>query len=475
MLGIVGLGGVWYYSNHEFNAVDWELGFNREAMRKKFVTGEGIATDTNIFETNAVGHPLSGMLYYWAFRTNRLNSLESILLSAAASGFWELSVEFQEKISLNDIIVTPVAGAAMGEVFLQMGEFFERSEGTKLNRALSILFSSPKRIHDWIDDSKTKKTRDLDAFGFTQDRFHEFQIEAVYGAMTLNRQVGRVATSPGERSQTAGIRLSTEIINIPQYLHEGRLSKWLTDGNYSAFELKQMAGDRGFDEFELMFKAALLGYYRQDFKPVQNGLGLNGYSFFVGLGTAYQYIIESRLSEDRNADHDRLSICNVLGPTMDFTYMTKSGVRVRAKLDIFGDFAAIRSLAFDRASLQQGEGAPALDVRSVLAERSYYYGFGTTINSSLEVEYKKLSAGARSAYHWWDSLEGFDRAEETHPTKEKLQDSLWDASVWTQVELPWQHFRVKFAFENKERRSRLDALETSAIEKKILGSLVFNF
>ncbi len=68
---------------------------------------------------NYVGHPLSGAAYYMIARTQGLSALQSFGYSVVMSTFfWEYGFEaFAEKPSIQDLIVTPVIGSLMGEVF----------------------------------------------------------------------------------------------------------------------------------------------------------------------------------------------------------------------------------------------------------------------------------------------------------------------------------------------------------------------
>ena len=75
--------------------------------------------DKDDFFLNYVTHPYSGALYYMGARSAGANGLYSFLYSAALSTFfWEYGVEaFAERPSIQDLIITPVGGALLGECF----------------------------------------------------------------------------------------------------------------------------------------------------------------------------------------------------------------------------------------------------------------------------------------------------------------------------------------------------------------------
>lgn len=79
----------------------------------------GPVWDEDNFMFNYVLHPYGGAVYYMAARSQGLNLFWSFLYSAGVSTlFWEYGVEaFMEIPSIQDLIVTPVAGVILGEGF----------------------------------------------------------------------------------------------------------------------------------------------------------------------------------------------------------------------------------------------------------------------------------------------------------------------------------------------------------------------
>ena len=75
--------------------------------------------DKDDFFLNYVTHPYSGAIYYMGARSAGANATYSFLYSFALSTFfWEYGIEsFAERPSIQDLIVTPVAGALLGEGF----------------------------------------------------------------------------------------------------------------------------------------------------------------------------------------------------------------------------------------------------------------------------------------------------------------------------------------------------------------------
>lgn len=70
---------------------------------------------------NFVGHPLAGSEYYLIARNRRAAPWQGFLYAAAWSTFWEYITEGRyERASIQDLIITPLAGAALGEIRYQI-------------------------------------------------------------------------------------------------------------------------------------------------------------------------------------------------------------------------------------------------------------------------------------------------------------------------------------------------------------------
>ncbi len=75
--------------------------------------------DEDDFFLNYVTHPYSGAIYYMGARSAGASAVQSFWYSFALSTFfWEYGIEaFAERPSIQDLIVTPVTGALLGEYF----------------------------------------------------------------------------------------------------------------------------------------------------------------------------------------------------------------------------------------------------------------------------------------------------------------------------------------------------------------------
>lgn len=92
-------------------------------------------------------HPYNGSIFYNAGRSNGYNFWQSELFAIAGSAMWEMFME-REYPSTNDIIATPIGGAAIGEVLYRTSDVIldDRSTGEeRFGRELAVFIVDPMR------------------------------------------------------------------------------------------------------------------------------------------------------------------------------------------------------------------------------------------------------------------------------------------------------------------------------------------
>lgn len=107
----------------------------------------GFEWDDDHLSTNMFAHPYNGSLFYNAGRSNGFNFWQSELFAIGGSAMWEMFMEC-EYPSTNDIIATPVGGAAIGEVLYRASDLVldDRTTGGKrFGRELAAFIISPMR------------------------------------------------------------------------------------------------------------------------------------------------------------------------------------------------------------------------------------------------------------------------------------------------------------------------------------------
>lgn len=116
-----------------------------ESIKENF--RHGFEWDNDHLNTNMFAHPYNGSLFFNAGRSNGFNFWQSELFAIGGSAMWELFME-REYPSTNDIIATPVGGAALGEVFYRTSDLIldERTSGCeRFGREFASFLVSPMR------------------------------------------------------------------------------------------------------------------------------------------------------------------------------------------------------------------------------------------------------------------------------------------------------------------------------------------
>ena len=225
--------------------------------------------DADSISTNFGGHVAAGTFYYMFARANRVSVPEAFLWTLGTSTLWEL-IEFKEPVSINDMIVTPVSGLAIGEAFTQLSGWFDRNGSSKLSKALAVIFNPMKKFHDWMD--KAEPRRDPAYSGW-----HEFRAGAS----------GQVLWQDGHTYPGIAVEFATRLFRAPGYGEAGGTGFGFADGNVSAIGLTAtIAGGQTVD-FLFDTETALVGHYSRDLRT--DGEGLSGWDLFVGGTAGYEF------------------------------------------------------------------------------------------------------------------------------------------------------------------------------------------
>ncbi|HEY0709025.1 MAG TPA: DUF3943 domain-containing protein [Polyangia bacterium] len=421
--GILLGGTVWYWRDLEFNARDWDLRWDAQSWRRK-LTFESVRFDQNLFQTNAASHARAGVAHYEVARGNGLGVGASMGVTAATSLLWEFVIEFKEQPAINDFVVNNVAGLAIGEPFYQLGEFFQRSRPTLLNRGLAGAFSPVASMNDWVDDRR-RPHEAYDALGFTREASHRFHLSGAYEKSTYDEIT--------ERRET-GLSAGAELVTLPGYGKQGRFSRSIPAGSWTSIAGQLELDDRGIAGGALLSRVALLGHYSQNFRNTPHGL--RGLGTLVGVGTGFNYEDRGRPGAD-----DYMAVMNIAGPIFEMVGRS-NGFRLRLAAELYGDFAMVKSLAFEgRLPEMIGgiyhPGEYGGRIPGVLGARGYYYALGFTAGSRLTLEYWGWDLGGELRTDHFDSIEGYDRFREEMIDEYDLVDKRTIARAWIGLR-PWK-------------------------------------
>ena len=102
--------------------------------------------DTDHWFHNFVGHPYGGSVYYNTVRVKGATPAQSFFFAGAMSLWWEYALEgMAERPSIQDIVITPVAGALLGE-FVHRTTVHMRANGTSVFEKAFILVFNPTHM-----------------------------------------------------------------------------------------------------------------------------------------------------------------------------------------------------------------------------------------------------------------------------------------------------------------------------------------
>lgn len=92
---------------------------------------------------NYIGHPIAGSYYYNAVRSQNATTWQSFLFATAQSCIWEYVIEgTAERPSIQDLVVTPIAGALLGEP-IHLATMSMRKNGFRFFEKIFVLVFNP--------------------------------------------------------------------------------------------------------------------------------------------------------------------------------------------------------------------------------------------------------------------------------------------------------------------------------------------
>jgi hypothetical protein len=461
------LGGwtIWYWRDLDFNARDWQLHWDVPSWKRKLTGFDAVRLDQNTFDTNARDHPLAGMAAYHIARGNGLGAGTSVIVTFGSAVVWEYLIEFKELVALNDLVENPAGGFALGEPLYQLGEFFQRGSPTLFNRALAGALSPVASMNDWVD-GRVRPREAVDALGFTREVWHRFQLTSAFGATTYDRGVSRGGTDIG-----AG----ADLVMLRGYGNPGSFARRVRPGDFSLVSTELETGPAGVVGGTALTHTSVLGRYWQRLARDAGGR-LHGTGFLLGLGSGFEYWAHDRLS-----GRDFLVAMNLLGPMWELTGR-RDGVRLRWRGQVLGDFAMVKSLAFEGLMPPtSGEvyhpGDYGGDFPGPLGAHGYYHALGVTAGTRLELEYWGWDAGAQARGDHFDSIEGLDRFQEELTRDLHLIDRRLTTRLWLGVR-PWGRWaRVGAGLDWHWRQglADMDGLEREYFDRRAYLSLSLVF
>lgn len=441
MGAILAVGTAYYWIRPEINKQDWDFPDYQTRMQNFRPT-----FDTNLHVTNNVLHPGAGSLYYAFARLNGLNVPASIGYAIASGAAFEFFLEWLEKASYNDLVMTPMAGIPAGEFFVHLGDYFNSAPrgGRWTHKATSAVLGWEHHIHAAKFDPATR-VMPPDSLGFSSYYWHRFHTLIGYS---------RTANDVKESAGQYDLALDAEIVSIPGFLRPGRFSLTFSDGDFTEGRARFSVSDRHRLSTDLFFSADLYGRYKQDIALVDGKP--------IGRGSMLALNLAARFTERRFTDrNDGYAMAHLFGPS--FKLFGVYGDLV-ARLDGASnpDFAPMYSLAFQEWKAQFGEEG----AKSALRQQGFYYAYGWSGRLRGLITWRSLELGTRAFLGYYGSIQGADRFPDKVTRDERQTDLVGELESWIGVTAPKVPFHVRAYVEHFGRRSTMSPVTVTRWDRR---------
>lgn len=436
-LGALALGTAYYWLSADTNSRDWDFPRWTERFRE-----ENVRFDNNVHSTNNLLHPFAGATYYGLARVNSLGVGESMVYAQVSSAIWEWGLEWREKVSINDVIMTANGGVPLGEFLVQLAAYLNSApdETTWAQDIAKTTLGLPVWLHDKLDGRRPDPSPPADRLGFSSAYYHRFTTDLEHAWLD----------DAGEREQVLrGVSLDATLSSLPGFGKAEALDTVFANGNFTEGRLDLGFDGSGLSEAELRVGAVLAGYYVQHVNPGVTGL-------LVGLGTALEF-----LDRDTLGTRDQFGILHFLGPALGLlwkrpTYELTLGARV------YADFGAIRSMAWPAV-----RAAAPDDVFKSTLEEAYQYHLGVSSRLSAELRAGAARITLEHGYGRYHSIDGLDRFQEDITRNVEGVETLEERCVSLALEPRDSIARFRIGVEHLSHASELGGVRAERLERRL--------
>jgi hypothetical protein len=424
----LGIGTFWYWADTDRNVADWDF----PAWKQRF-TLEAWTFDNNHFPINKFGHAFNGGMFYAFPRANELSMPIAASYGFVTSFAWEFLIEFREKVSINDFIVTSGAGLTIGEFAAKFWRYFAGvpAEANTAQLAAATTFGIPVWVHRAADGKPQHVDGPYDRWGFSSAIGHYLEVG----------YQGRLHDYGDDTRYTHGAFLGGRLSSIPGEGRPGSFSMFFHDADITSLHLAASVGEKA-RELSLTTDTHLLGLYHQEIDDKQDG-----HATVLGLSLGYLYRFQ-----DFEGYNDRLGILHMPGPGSDF-FFRQGSTRLSTHARISGDFAGIHSAAFPEwAAANVG---PDDKTKSILTKHGYYYGWGISTRFGAELVAPPFDIKAQAMLGTYDSQEGLDRAQSDVTLDVDAKDRVLELGTSLGFTVPTTSLRGAIGWSASKRKSRV--------------------
>ncbi|HEY6722635.1 MAG TPA: DUF3943 domain-containing protein, partial [Polyangiaceae bacterium] len=341
MMAGLGVGAVAYWLMQNRNVADWDNPTPEERFN-----GRAWRFDNNSLAVNFIAHPFAGGIAHSMARANHHGVLTSFAYSTLTSFLWEFVLEFKEKVSVNDLIVTSPTGVPIGEFFYKLGLYLDTAADPGVaTHAARWTLGTGVALDRALDGRPRPHVTERDDLGLSRRVWHEF--DAGVGV--------RFVESPGVDDYTLGqAGMVARLVTLPGYLQARSLSVGFYGAEISDFSFVVEGSEHGVG-LAIRADTLLAGYHVQSLRLASGEL--QGAAATFGVSLAYDY-----LRSEANRYASRQNVEELPAPDL--------GYHVPIRAEQYG------ALQFPGPAVDYRASAPGVDV--VVSARVYpsYAGFG---------------------------------------------------------------------------------------------------
>jgi uncharacterized protein DUF3943 len=449
-LGTLVVGTTYYWIVSNPNKVDWDyVNLEDRALHTD------VKFDNNMFRTNFLLHPLAGTMSYWLARSNGLSIYASAASSALTSATFEFLLEWLEKPSINDLVVTPLGGVAGGEFFYQLSNYLNSSFGrdSATQRAFAWSLGLPQAVHHTLDGGEIAPAATRDSLGYSSAYWHRFGFG--YG-------IADVAGDHGDHQTVYDLFFDAELAAMPGFGRPGVFGVDFHEGNFTEGHLRTSVAGGLLKDVDLRIASNLVGHYGQSYSGTT--VAEQGSASMLAASVEMRYVDRWLLGR-----RDQFSIFHVVGPSAKIWLVPVRGVTAKAEGRLHIDFAAVRSPAYAQLTEQIG----SVGTKSVLQLQDYYQGIGGSGRVGGSLGLAGFELGGHVEYGAYRSVDGLDRYYAPRDTTNT--DQIIELGAFLSYKPPLAPLSARVGWDKLEHRSQMGPVSVPYVDRRLSAnvSLVF--
>jgi hypothetical protein len=419
MVGGLGLGTAGYFLLLNRNIVDWDS----PALRQRF-DGTAWVLDNNNLGVNFLGHPATGALSYSFARANHQSVLGAFGYAFLTSSLWELAIEFKEKVSVNDMIVTPGAAVPLGEFFYKLGLYLDSGHHASSGvGALRWLLGTGVMVDRALDGRPAPHVRSRDALGFSSKIWHELEVSHAA------RWISTPALGDYTRLDARG---RARLVTLEDYLSQRSFGRAFWGAEISDLALG-IEGSRHGAGLTVEADTVLAGHHGQRVRASRFEVAVDSVTIGSSIGFDYLYASSNRyaaveaavaLPEPNVKYHlarrrEQYGALHLPGLAAELLVRRRLG-RLWLSARLQPSFAGLSAPAFyDWAAAHPDERS-----KHILHRQGYFYGWGGAAHLGARLSVGALRAAGELTYAAYASQDGLDRHREQVSTDTAVTGSF---------------------------------------------------